>query len=611
MKFNKFLLIVSVSVIFSLCLPSIPVLAASVPVGVVTHDSVVESPGEFHEYALDLFAWDNSYFEGIDLDRAFSLVDFPEDCYWVCSFSYSSGRASTLKFRIFQASYDYSYNQGYLVVNSSKHGSSGAVNSYGKIFCVTDADNYNKFSLKIYSVNLSSYTVSVSNYTVGNGLHHVYDSNFHTISNYGGSTGDYECFCCGNLKIIDTYYLYNSGLISTNSNTTSISNLQLWLSDSLPFLGFEGLLLYNGSEIFDPEGGDIPNIESNANHMYFKSCDIGFAEPYGSNNFYNFGGAYFYSKYTFDDWIMNHITDYTLRLDAQALVGDRQFSGSKTVRLDTDGAITIPFSDIFGSKLVEGGIVSAVTNKFVDSGFYKTYLYSVANSKLQDFASSLESSGGLSSSWSDFLNGVKQGFLLVATGVNSNDTFSSSVFNSVNAVVSPVLNQYTNYKIRVQVKLIDNSGNESGAVARLFDLYSGYNNSVDNAGLVNDNPYNPDLPDDILPELPADVNSYPVVNTGSGGYVVNNYINVPNNIAITYRDGVNDFIDWFQGSDDQETLQNSFWSSFGIFKNNPVSDLYKEYFGFLPTGFKALIFSCAAIGLIGGVVTVLRKRLMK
>lgn len=608
MKFNKFLLIVSVSVIFSLCLPSIPVLAASVPVGVVTHDSVVESPGELHEYALELFAWDNSYFDDIDLERAFNLVNIPDNCYWWATFSFKNSKASSIVFNVVQASYSYSYDQGFLFVDSSKREYSGSLNTIGKTFFVTDSENFNNFSMTRYSVNLNDFTLQVSNFSVGNGLIHSYDVNthFHIVSTISGD-GAYECFCCGNLKIADGDYLYDNGLIS--SHKVDIKNLQLWLSNGFPFLGFEGLLLYNGSEIFDPNPG--LDIETNANHMYFKSCDIGFAEPYGSNNFYNFGGAYFYSKYTFDDWIMNHITDYTLRLDAQALVGDRQFSGSKTVRLDTDGAITIPFSDIFGSKLVEGGIVSAVTNKFVDSGFYKTYLYSVANSKLQDFASSLENSGSLSSSWSDFLNGVKQGFLLVATGVNSNDTFSSSVFNSVNAVVSPVLNQYTNYKIRVQVKLIDNSGNESGAVARLFDLYSGYNNSVDNAGLVNDNPYNPDLPDDILPELPADVNSYPVVNNGSGGYVVNNYINVPNNIAITYRDGVNDFIDWFQGSDDQETLQNSFWSSFGIFKNNPVSDLYKEYFGFLPTGFKALIFSCASIGLIGGVVTVLRKRLMK
>lgn len=367
---------------------------------------------------------------------------------------------------------------------------------------------------------------------------------------------------------------------------------------------------YNGSEIITPDGGDSSEVESNENHMYFKSCDIGFAEPSGVNSYNSFGGAYFYIKYSVDDWVRTHINDYDLYFSSTALVGSRQVNGSKRVSLDSDGCICIPFSDIFSgnSSLLSEGFVVATSNSRVEQNFYKSYLYSVSSEKLPSLVGKFSSvdNNTLSGAWDKLLDVYFGNWLLAYTSSG----FTNVITDSTMAAIQSVITYYANFKIQTQCYLIDNNDNRSGSVGRIFDLATGSDTSTDNEGLTNDNPYVDDSTnDDYLPDIPSE-NTYPV-STGQNGTYIQNNLSIPSSYTVTYRDGVNEFIDWYNQDSSVTGIQNTVWGAFGVFRDNPATDLYQEYFGFLPEPFKQVIFGCGTIGIVGGAACVLRKRLMK
>ena len=360
---------------------------------------------------------------------------------------------------------------------------------------------------------------------------------------------------------------------------------------------------YNGTSVIDP---NAPVGETNLNHMYFQSCEIGFCEPYGVNNFATFGGSYFYVKYKVDDWILDHINDYDLYFSSTAYVGSRQYNGSKQISLDSDGCITIPFSDIFTTDggVVTNGFVSAVSSKVVDQRFYKTYLYSIAGEKLQNFIDQQNNvSGSFSSAWDELVHTVKETYFFVYNGPND---FSEVIQDVVQSQIVSMSNVYKNYKINVNLYLIDNGGNRSGSVARLFDLYTGSDTSTDNQGLENENPYIDDS-DNYLPDLPDDTQQ--VIQTSGSGSGVNVYNMTPSQIKLVIDNGFEKFVAWYNSDPSTAEVSTGFWNSFGIFRNNPAIDLYEEYFGFLPTGFKDIILGCATIGIVGGVFCAIRRKL--
>lgn len=386
------------------------------------------------------------------------------------------------------------------------------------------------------------------------------------------------------------YYVASDVL--SNNNSEGYTNFH---PDNLPY--------WNGTSIVDP---DEETVESNLNHLYFNSCEVGFAEPYGVTNFATYGGAYFYVKYKVDDWILDHINDYDLYFSSTGYVGSRQYNGSKRISLDADGCITIPFSDIFTTDggVVSNGFVSAVSSKVVDQRFYKTYLYSIAGEKLQNFVDQQNTvSGSFSSAWDDLVHTVRETYFFVYNGPND---FSEVIQDVVQSQIVSLSTVYKNYKINVNLYLVDNNGNRSGSIGRLFDLYTGSDTSTDNQGLENQNPYIDDS-EDYLPDLPDDTQQ--VIQTTGNGSSVNVYNMTPSEIKLIIDNGFERFVSWYNSDPSTAEVSTGFWNSFGIFRNNPAIDLYEEYFGFLPTGFKDIILGCATIGIVGGVFCAIRRKL--
>ena len=168
---------------------------------------------------------------------------------------------------------------------------------------------------------------------------------------------------------------------------------------------------------------------------------------------------------------------------------------------------------------------------------------------------------------------------------------------------------HSDFKITLSCKLTTNDNLESGSFGKMFDLYKFYDVVTDSTGLRNENPYDDDdEDDDFVPGLPSEDQTV-IIKSGSGTGNVNVYNMTPAQIKLTIDNGLEKFINWYENDESVGEVNSGFWNSFGIFKNNPASELYEEYFGFLPTEFKTIILGCCTIAIVGGVFCALRKKL--
>ena len=307
---------------------------------------------------------------------------------------------------------------------------------------------------------------------------YVYDANFPVLSE----------------KEIDTFRGQNSvNYFVTNGGYSSCTDI------------FANTYGYDVSGNLVQGGVLVPEVESNVNHMYFDSCDIGFCMPYGIMNTRNFGGSYVYVRYVVDDWIVNHINDYKINVHMTATIDNHTYNGGSTISLDRDGCITIPFIN-FDWPITTYGYQSMITNTEIEQNFCKSYLYSMSNTTF----SNVKNKYNFVNSWAQ-LNTGKYLFSVF------NDEFQGIVQDISTANFD--FNRFNPYNILLSVKLVDSEGNESGVVSRRFDLVTGGDTSEDNSGLVNDNPFEPD-PDnsDFTPSVPDGNNStFPTIIINNGG----------------------------------------------------------------------------------------------
>lgn len=330
----------------------------------------------------------------------------------------------------------------------------------------------------------------------------------------------------------------------------------------------------------------VPDQESNLNHLYFNSCDIGFCIPSGIPSSNSFGGAYFYIKYSVDDWIVDNISDYKLSFFSNAYVGSRQYSGSYELALDRDGCVEIPFSYIFTTDggVLQNGFVSMISDKVVEQNYYKTYLYSIAGLNLQSFVNKYGLSSGpsvgssLSGAWRFLTSGAADWIAYF-----NNGDFSAVFNDSVTSVLESASQVYTNFKIRADVKLVSGD-DESGNVARMFDLYSGVNNSVDNGGLTNNDPWepDPDSPDvDFLPPVPESNSTTPsnIVNTGGFWQGVINGV-------ITYDPGYEDL-----KNDIVSNPNGNFSQYFAPYNDTSLVEFFDGFYDNMPAEIKTIFIS--------------------
>ena len=424
-------------------------------------------------------------------------------------------------------------------------------------------------------------------------------------------------FLWGNVDHVYSYswwyhedsHLYNPSALSNIPNNFPLFSYSKYQSTgaSSGFIDF-----FRGGEVYYWNGEDFVDgadtgEESNENHMYFKSCNIGFAEPNNVNSFTQFGGAYVYFKYDVDQWVNDHIDEYYIEIEGTLSLDGHTRSGGTLLRLDPDGCTTVPLSDLFGQDVVNAGVVTYTVNRTVEQNFLQSYLYSMSNATLTRLLqgdSSSGSSGSLLSALTELGNyaasELRSLWVIASTGntVVCNKNYPE---NQGGVTLTP----HTDFKITLDCNLQDSNGNESGEIGKMFDLYKGSDVVTDSSGLRNEDPYEIDpIGEDFLPDIPNDST---VVNSGSGS--VNVYNMTPSEVKLVIDNGLDKFVNWYNTSNEVGTTVNGFWASFGIFKNNPATDLYEEYFGFLPTEFKTIMLGAATIGIVGCVFSMLRRKL--
>ena len=648
MKINKkFLAVISAALIICLCIPTVPVLADAYLIpGIVTTDSLsgysfnfpdadawsgyipgvegLEGQGyKFsHFYDQELaFPVTNSTFDSRNFGAALSKlsdlnIDLENYYYAICT-TYNANLYVASLFLIPKSG---GYFDGADVFGTYNTFSGSGPGGGTSGFCVYNPD----IPSDVTSLPITYYNITLNGSIWGNWqlqsstLGRTFVNNSNNVFFFSfNSIGNIYNLLYSNMDFILLPYVQWDNVFRDANNNVIIPTVTYrdfctyYISEGRYQKGTTGWFnlsqapYYNGTDVITPSSGE----ESNANHMYFNSCDFGFCEPLNVNSFSNFGGAYFYCNYSVDSWVRDHINDYSIVFSAVATIGSRQYNGTVVSKLDPDMCLTLPFNAVF-SNFTNLGFSSYVTNKKVDGNYLKTYLYSVDPNNYLGFYNSV-SSGSSGNSLSDALNKLIQSDGN-STGVLVYSSDSLSQVIKQNVLTTEFLNTIyfnNNYKFRVQAYLIDNDGNESGAVARLFDIVKGSSISVDNQGLTNEDPFESD--DDTGEQLPSiPDNTGTSVGYSTNGGIVNN-INIPSEYSVTYRDGVNTFIDWFNKDPEVTGIQNSFWGALGVFKGNPANELYSDYFGFLPDGFKSIIFGCAGIGIIGAAATILRKRLMK
>lgn len=387
-------------------------------------------------------------------------------------------------------------------------------------------------------------------------------------------------------------YLANSGSSSgvarfvdiwqdvySNNNVSGYTN---YCPSDLPF--------WNGSSVVDPSGSPV---ETNLNHLYLTNFDSGFCKPYHMEDLWRAGGGYMYLKYNFDSWVNSHISDYNLQIITQLDVDGTTTTYPSVRNLDAQGISVFSFGEMASS--FNWGNENMLFLEYPDSlfGNYKIgYVYSLSsNQYIQTHFGARYIADGNANKRLFYSNGSSTRRL---TGSETDSDIQSTFLGST----------HSEFKISIIVRLVDVSTSEvSGSYVETFDLISGVSTVSNDQIRDNTNPY---VSDDSV---------YLPVDNSDGGYLVqgsrdmvNVYNMTPSQIKLVIDNGLEQFITWYNSDPSVTEVSTGFWSSFGIFRNNPAIDLYEDYFGFLPTGFKDIILGCATIGIVGGVFAALRRK---
>lgn len=630
---KKIIPVIVTVLIICLSFPSVPAFASGNNFKVVTNEILVSNFGDKASLANGFYQQQQSFFEGFNVEAFNNVSSLPFDPFadgvYYALYAVSNGNLELVAIDVSNVPGNFTSvytNKGLTLSTDNIAEQIPSARAYNYFFNKQNSTWVLGSGLRDVSFSrdfvryLTTSDSSLDNVPAQNNKYPVTIGHTDDLRSYVTVTPiSNSSLCFTNAEHVYTlenlwnYYFAPDTVVGSQISNywATICSSGKWVQDmnsSMIDFQMDGMTPYfDGSGVVDP----APPEESNENHMYFNSADVGFCEPSGVSSYSSFGGAYFYVKYNVDNWIKTHINDYDLYFSATGFVGDRQYNGSVRLSLDADGCICIPFSNIFTTDggLVSNGFIAASTNKQIEQNFYKSYLYSVSSDKLPALLDKFNnvSDSSMSGAWDKLLDVTFGNWLFAYTQTGATNVIS----NTTLSLVQDMVQYYSNYKIQVNFYLVDNDDNRSGSIGRMFDLALGSDVSTDNEGLENQNPYVPtdeDLEDDdFLPVVPP--SDQTVVTTGSGA--VNVYNMTPSEIELTIQDGLDRFVSWYNTTPDTQLVQNRFWDSMGIFKGNPASELYEDYWGFLPDNFKNVILGCATIGIIGGACTILRKRLMK
>lgn len=410
---------------------------------------------------------------------------------------------------------------------------------------------------------------------------------------YTYNLGNFQPFAFNNILA----YLDASEYIITYDNVDPVSNIcKKYLegnSDNFTNYFTEYVPYYDGNDIIIPDQPDDSVLETNSNHLYLSNFDAGYCKPYHMQELYRAGGGYLYFTYDFDSWINSHSDDYQLQVITQLNVDGSAATYNSLWPLDLQGCLVLPFNRIASSYQWsdENILFIEYEDEALFSNYNKGYVYAINYLKYVDpnTQKGIRSMGN--GRTRTFISSGGSTHRLLGDDPGEENYFSGN-------------SNHTQFLMSVTVRMVDNvSGEVSGSFTKTFNLLNGVSTVSNNQIRDNTNPYEP-TSDDLY---------FPIQDSGGGyGYGGNNQLvnfQFPSDIELFIDNGFKQFLSWYETSADTAYATNRFWSSMGIFEGNPATDLYKEYFGFLPDDFKTLIFSCAGIGIVGGAFCILRRRL--
>lgn len=428
------------------------------------------------------------------------------------------------------------------------------------------------------------------------------------LTNHSGSQGQ-EVFSRLNNDNM-SYYYYYTNLVGYPTGVLSVvyySGIEgLYVADTriafeqqydyvdhgLVNFYVEGLPFYDGEKIVDPDDSSVS--ESNNNHLYLSNFDAGYCKPYHMEELYRAGGGYLYFTYDFDSWINSHSDDYQLQVITQLNVDGTATTYNSVWPLDLQGCLVLPFNRLASSYQWsdENILFIEYEDESLFSNYNRGYVYAINYLKYVDpnTQKGIRSMGN--GRTRSFVSSNGSTHRLIGDDPAEENYFSGN-------------SNHTQFLMSVTVRMVDNvSGDVSGSFTKTFNLLNGVSTVSNNQIRDNTNPYEP-TSDDLY---------FPIQDSGGGygyGGGNNQLVNFqfPSDIELFIDNGFKQFLVWYETSADTAYATNRFWSSMGIFEGNPASELYKEYFGFLPDDFKTLIFSCAGIGIVGGAFCILRRRL--
>lgn len=404
------------------------------------------------------------------------------------------------------------------------------------------------------------------------------------------------------------YYSSNQfwdSYVATDSNvgsqiTNNFGALNLFDSLCTDYLDGGFSSYFDGNGVVTPERPDDVVIEDNTNHLFLTNFDTGFCKPYSLNDLYRAGGGYAYFSYNFDSWVNSHSSQYELHVQTTLNVDNTEYIYNTVKGLDLQGLNVFSLKELASSYPWEyENMLFVEYPDVLFNNYNRGYLYSMTytnafGSNSTNFVSRALSSGGRSNR------------LFYSSNGSTRQLISSQPDPNIENIW--VGEERTKFLITFDIVLYDLVSQESSDhFTETHNLITGTSTVSSNGISDNKNPFENYNGDD--PYLPID--------DSGGGYSVNqsygyvNNINIPSNYTVTYRDGVNTFIDWYNKDPSSTGIMNSFWGMMGVFRDNPATDIYEDYWGFLPSGFKNLVLACASLGIIGFAATVLRKRMMR
>lgn len=476
---RQFFSIIAICMVLVLVFPPVPSFAMDIDNFCIRAQSTTSSDMPYGQVVLQDITANEGYREQVlECLKTFDMSLLNDYDYYAILASRSSGTTADGTYSLYVICFN-SDVEPYIVNCNSSVGS------------FTNQRIFAKLNETFY---LCSASYTASSHTSFDNI--LYSNSFSNSYFYGGSSGEYGY---ANFQWLTydanfpVYYVNEVKSISGFSDDrmwgwTTYAENRASLTDL--FADAEGYNLQG--EVVAPSNPDGVIIESNENHMYLKSIDAGFCKPYSLENLSSAGGGYIYLKYTFDDWVNNHSGQYSLEISTQIDVDGTFYSGVITRSLDLQGVSVVAFNDLTAvDGWIDNGFLFVEFSEKLNDSYNKGYTYSIP----YPVFCSVDSSGV--SNRSRFLGNGRNRLFLTSGGRGYNIT-SYDLGSNLESIFDIVSHKI--FSIQLNVKLIDDQGNESGRFAKSFNLLTGVSTTHDTSATNNDNPFEPDLDNPIVPD---------------------------------------------------------------------------------------------------------------